>query len=301
MTSLEITKHIPFIKMHSNGNDFVIIDERQQGIVPPLMAKEIQRLADRHRGVGCDQVLVLSPSTHPEAQKKNIKAQVRIFNGDGSPAMACGNGMRCVGAFLAKAEGGQAHQEIFLQGPMEILKAVCEVDGHVTLEMDTPIVVQFLDQDLRPVHAFKVEGLLPIVLVMVGNPHVVVFCQHLDVDEFSSWAPQLACSATLERAFQKKPSSALLAGGYNVHAVACEGPQEARQLIWERGVGMTASCGTGAGAVAVAGVAAGLMTAPHITVHQPGGAIDVFWNREHLITRGPSVHVFSGVWTRNEK
>ena len=294
---------IPFTKMHSNGNDFVIIDDRQHAVLPPLAGGEIQCLANRHRGVGCDQMLVLSQPTHPEAQEKNIKAQVSIFNGDGSPATACGNGMRCVAAFLAK-EDPHSHQVMILQGPLGILKAVYVGGGHVprvALDADLP-TVHLLDLKSHPIHTHHmIKNVEVIALVTVGNPHVVVFQNHIErKDAFCKWAPLVAHDLSLERIFQESTASLLLTGGYNVHAVACVNSTEVHQLIWERGVGMTASCGTGAAAVAVAGVAAEL-TASHLTVHQPGGAIDVSWNGQRLMTEGPAVHVFSGLWERNEK
>jgi diaminopimelate epimerase len=254
-----------FHKMHGLGNDFVIVDAREQPFdVTPSLAKSI---ADRRTGVGCDQLIVLEPS-------ETADLTMRIWNSDGGEVESCGNATRCVvqltGARRIDSAGG------LLEG--EDLGAEVEVAigeprfGWDDIPLAYPI-------DTNPLPMAWGELVRPMAL-NVGNPHLVFF-----VDELDS-APIEAVGPTIERdaAFPER---------INVN-VAQVRDGEVRLKTWERGAGLTLACGTGACATAVAAIRSKRAKSP-VTVTMPGGSLTVAWDPGQAIRmRGSATHVFSG-------
>jgi len=244
-------------KMHGAFNDFAVIDRRNPGepFDPETFAR---RICDRRGGVGCDGLILVEPS-------KTADARMRIFNADGSEAEMCGNGLRCAARFLSEAgEGDSFH----LETAAGVLLAEIVSKGE-TYSIRTQIGTPRFEQRALP--------FANSAYVEIGNPHVVIFEKSLDAIDLKQTA------AKIQSLFPK---------GVNVHvAVAVDrGRVDARH--WERGVGLTQACGTGAAACAAAAIRFGLAESP-VAVHVPGGVLAVEWDGsgEAFLT-GPAVRVF---------
>ncbi len=256
-----------FSKMHGLGNDFVVIDAREAAV--PITAARAQAIADRHAGIGCDQLILIGAS---------VKADVsmRIFNADGSEVEACGNATRCVPLFVGR--------DVRIETKAGLLDART-VDGGVSVDMGAP---QF-DWDRIPL-AWAMDTLtMPVgwedlptpVVVNVGNPHVVFFCDDLDAVDV----------ARLGALIEHDP---LFPARVNVNFAQDLGGDQIRLIVWERGAGLTRACGTGACATAVAAIRRGLATGP-VTVSLPGGDLVIDWTPGGSIRMtGPATHVFDG-------
>ena len=266
-----------FIKMHGLGNDFVVIDARD-GRVPAITASRAAAIADRHRGIGCDQLILLSPT----ADAALADAAMTIWNADGSRAEACGNATRCVatlfdGAARIATDGGLLHTDRTAAGAVvDLPPPAFEWDRvPLSIPMDTSALPVAWDDLTAP------------VALSVGNPHVVFFVPDIDAVDLATLGPRI----------EHDP---LFPERVNVNIAAITGADSIALRVWERGAGLTQACGTGACATAVAAIAARRVAGP-VTVTQPGGALNIAWQPGGTIRmEGPATRVFDGVtdWSR---
>ena len=267
--------HVPFTKMHGLGNDFALI--RGDGIDLPAPAR-IRQLADRHRGIGFDQLLWL------EAPKRGgDDVHYRIFNTDGSEAEQCGNGARCIARLIA----GPGQRELRLGHGGGSVRARIEGDGAVTVEMAVPefrpAAIPFQAPEQAQRYALAVgDETVEAGVVSLGNPHAV-----LRVADVAS-APVLQLGERLER-HERFPNRA------NIGFMQVLAPDRIRLRVFERGVGETSACGTGACAAVVIGRTWDLLQS-RVTVELPGGALQVQWDGPGLPVwmTGEAVTVFEG-------
>ncbi len=258
-----------FLKMHGLGNDFVIIDARGAGDpVTPALARA---LGDRHRGVGFDQLAVITESDTADAT-------VTFWNADGSTAGACGNATRCV-AHLLLAESGAG--TLAMHTANGRLTAERLADGRIRVDMG-PARTGWRD---IPLAEEADTAALPLPgnpgAVSMGNPHCVFF-----VDD--AWAEPLA---EVDPHWEHHP---LYPERTNVEFVQVLSRGEVRLRVWERGAGITLACGSGACAAVVAGIRKGLL-GRRVTVHLDGGALEIEWRENgHVCMTGPVSHVFEG-------
>jgi diaminopimelate epimerase len=266
---------IPFKKMHGLGNDFVVIDARA-GNAPDAAA--IVRIADRHLGVGCDQVLVLG-----KAEDKSADLFMRIYNPDGSEAQACGNGTRCV-ARLFMDESGRG--ECTIQTVAGLLKCEEAGGGLVKVDMGAPRLNWKdipLSEERDTLELDALNGLYGApVAVSMGNPHVVFFVKRAGDVPLEEIGPQV------ER-------HVLFPERTNVEFAEVTGPESIRLRVWERGTGVTSACGSGACATMVAAVRRGL-TGRKAEITLDGGILQMEWRESdsHVLMTGPAVRVFEG-------
>lgn len=270
---------LPFTKMHGAGNDFVVLDRRHDA--EPLADSLIRLLGDRHRGVGCDQLLTIEPPRTPGAV-----LAYGIWNGDGSRAGQCGNGARCVAAWARRA-GLLAHGEHWLFDSPSGVVTVRDrgVDGF-EIDMGVPrfdaAAVGFVDDGRG--QQLPLDGLTwRFDIVSMGNPHAVLQVDALDR------APVAALGAALQ-------SDRRFRAGVNVGVAEVLSPQSLRLRVVERGVGETLACGSGACAAVAALRRRGLLEAS-VAVQLPGGTLSIAWagEGESLRMCGPATFVFEGV------
>ena len=280
---------LPFTKLHGLGNDYVYIDGFAHDVPDP--AALAVKIADRHFGVGGDGLILALP---PEAGV-DAHARMRMFNADGSEGEMCGNGIRCVCKLVHDHGLGAAPtaRPMRIQTGNGVLSLDYTLDANdrvdqVTVDMGVPV----LEFPAIPVDASKIDGDLDgFLFVGMGNPHAVVFVNQHGDDGADLARPERG--ATLER-------HAAFPNRINVHFVRVRSRTEVDVYHWERGSGATLACGTGACAVAVAGVRAGL-TDRAITAHLPGGPLKLDWREggpddNHVFMTGPAAEVFRGAW-----
>lgn len=259
-----MTQRVHVIKMHGARNDFILVDARTE----PLLDKPVfaRAFCDRRGGVGADGLLIVEPS-------QTASVRMQILNADGSEAEMCGNGIRCVARYLDEAGEGDA---------LAIETAAGTIRTNVVERTPTYLVRVAMGVP-RPEP--KPLGLEAAYFVSLGNPHVVLLRQALDELDLVETA----------LALQQVPQ---LPEGTNVHAAVIEGQNSVRARHWERGVGLTQACGTGAVACAVTAIGLGLVRSP-VNVHVPGGRLLVEWdgNGEAYLT-GPAQRVFETSVTR---
>ena len=258
-----------FIKMHGLGNDFVIVDAREQAFV--LNPESARAITDRREGVGCDQLIVMEPPESPGAD-----VFMRIRNADGGEVEACGNAARCVAALvMAEKEGGPVVIET-LAGLLPSQAAAGE--GLVTVDMG-PVAEGWeaipLAEPQDTLHlTLSLDGLSDPVAVNVGNPHAVFFVEDCEAVALAELGPRL----------EHDP---LFPDRANISAATLTGPDQLRLRVWERGVGITRACGTGACAAAVAAARRG-MTGRRIQVTLDGGPLTIEWRDDnHVVMTGP--------------
>jgi diaminopimelate epimerase len=271
--------NIRFTKMHGLGNDFVVLDAVHQHFVPS--AAQARFLADRHFGVGCDQVLVVEAPTRP-----GVDFRYRIFNADGGEVEQCGNGARCFARFV-RDRGLTDKREIRVETKSGIIAPRLEDDGQVTVDMGVPRLmpdeVPFESDSSDVVQPLRVnDKVFDITAVSMGNPHAVQVV--VDVDDFP-----VAKYGPLIEAHERFPRR-VNAGFMEVvdrHAI--------RLRVYERGAGETLACGTGACAAVVAGILRGVLDSP-VRVDTRGGALSIAWAGHGSPVRmtGPAVTVFEG-------
>jgi diaminopimelate epimerase len=266
---------IDFIKMHGLGNDFVVIDGRGRPI--RLEPHAVRAIADRHTGVGCDQVVVLA---RPETGLADIA--MRIFNADGGEVASCGNASRCVAA-LTMEELDRDH--VVVETKAALLDAEQGPDGTVSVDMglarfewrDIP-----LSEPADTLHLAIAAGPLnDPVAVSVGNPHAVFFVDDAEALELASLGSRLEHHPIFpERA--------------NIEVAQILGDERIRVRVWERGAGLTRACGTGACAALVAASRRGL-AGRKAEVLLDGGALMVEWlKNDHVLMTGPVAVSFTG-------
>lgn len=268
-----------FLKMHGLGNDFVIFDARQEPLA--LTEAQIVHIADRRRGVGCDQVIMLEPTASARAD-----AFMRIYNPDGSESSACGNATRCVASLLMQESGRDEACVATRAGVLYCTRA----ENGIAVDMGMPRtgwqeipLAQEMDTLRLPL---KENGLSDPVAVSMGNPHMVFFTTDIKDIALAELGPALEHHALFpERA--------------NVSVAEMTGPASIALRVWERGAGETLACGTAACATLVAAVRRGLISGRSAEVSLPGGILHIEWmeSNAHVIMTGPVAQVFSGVVT----
>lgn len=262
-----------FIKMHGLGNDFVIVDGRA-GPVPS--AAQIRAMADRRRGIGCDQFLTL------KAPAAAAAVHMAIHNPDGSVAEACGNGTRCVAALVMEQSGDQALTIETVAGQLDCRRAG---DGQIAVDMG-PVQLAAADIPLAEAvdsaHVTLADApYSDACCVGVGNPHAVFFVADAEAVDLAGVGPGLETHPMF-------PARA------NIEFVHLIGPDHLRMRVWERAAGITQACGSGACASAVAAARRGL-TGRAVTVDLDGGRLQITWrDDDHVIMAGPTALSFTG-------
>jgi len=270
---------VRFTKMQGLGNDFIVLDAVNQRFVPT--AAQARFLADRHFGVGCDQLLIVE-----KPQGKDADFRYRIFNADGGEVEQCGNGARCFARFVFD-RGLTGKREIRVETAGGLIAPRLEPDGQVTVDMGvprfTPAEVPFVGDADAPVHQLEIAGrFVDIGVVSMGNPHAVQVVDDVDAAPVAADGPRIESHPRFPRRVN--------AGFMQVvdrHAI--------RLRVHERGAGETLACGTGACAAAVTGIRQGLLDSP-VQVQMRGGSLVVAWDGGGTPVRmtGPAVTVFEG-------
>jgi diaminopimelate epimerase len=258
-----------FTKMHGAGNDFVVLDFTQTPFT--LSAEQLRKIADRHRGVGCDQILVVEKPRDPSADFR-----YRIFNADGGEVEQCGNGARCFVKFV-QARKLSAKREIRVETLGGMIVPRLEDDGEVTVNMGAPVV------ELPLIQVVEVKGeKTELSILSMGNPHAVQVVADVEAAPVTTQGPAL----------EQHPRfpNRVNAGYMQVrerHRIALR--------VWERGAGETLSCGTGACAAVVSGILRGLLDSP-VRVETRGGALTIAWagGDNAVWMKGPAEIVFEG-------
>ena len=268
---------LSFTKMHSLGNDFVLLD----GVRRPfhLGRDHIQHLSDRHRGIGCDQLIVAEPG------RNGADFSIRIFNTDGSQAEQCGNGARCFAKFLHD-EGLTDQTRLVVDTGSRLIQLEIEDDWQVVVDMGAPGfepgALPFDAQDEANVYQLDVAGeMVEISAISLGNPHAVLLVDDVDT------APVERLGPAIERPSRFPQRT-------NVGFACPITRSKIRLRVWERGVGETLACGSGACAAAVACHRLGRID-EEIEVELPGGIASVRWpGQGPVFLRGPAVTVYRG-------
>ncbi len=271
---------LEFTKMHGLGNDFMVIDAVTQEV--QLSDRQIERLGDRHFGIGFDQLLIVEPPTRPD-----VDFRYRIFNNDGTEVEQCGNGARCFARFVR--DKGLTHKSVI---PVETAGGLIELqitpDGQVRVDMGRP---QFVPERI-PFDAPQAELLYQVELsgldqsvqlsaLSMGNPHAVLLVEDLDHAPVLSWGPLLE-------------SHSRFPARVNVGFLQVLSRQQMRLRVFERGVGETLACGSGACAAMVAAHRQGLIE-DSVSCILPGGTLEIEWDgRTNVFMTGPAQRVFDG-------
>jgi len=264
---------IPFLKMHGLGNDFVVLDARKQALA--LDAAAASAIADRRRGIGCDQVIVIE-------RAKDADAAMRIFNADGGEVESCGNAARCVARLLMEETD---RDTVRLDTPGGMLICNDAGGGLVTVDMGAPA----LDWDKVPLASAADTNRFPLDVdgtaheasaVSMGNPHCVLFVDDAEAAPVASLGPRIEHHPM----FPKRT---------NVEFVAVGDRSHLRMRVWERGAGVTQACGSGACAVAVAAHRRGL-TGDKVEIELDGGSLAIELRDGRVLMTGPATLVFQG-------
>lgn len=261
---------VPFLKMHGAGNDFVVIDMRTRPL--DLAPDQVRHLADRRRGIGCDQLITL----HPRPAGTDADVLMRIHNPDGSEAGACGNATRCVAELLFEQTGHPFQVIRTLAGD---LPAERLADGRFRVDMGMPRL-GWRDIPL----AREVDTLhLPLpgdpAACSMGNPHATLFVADPDI------AGRAGPPLEIDPLFPERA---------NIGFARIDGPDRMRLRVWERGAGLTLACGSGACAAVVNAHRRGLV-GRHVTVEMDGGQLDIeLTEAGHVRMAGPAATAFQG-------
>lgn len=272
---------LEFTKMHGLGNDFVVVNAITQNVM--LRPEQIRRLADRHTGVGFDQLLIVEPPTRPD-----VEFSYRIFNADGNEVEHCGNGARCFALFVTEQKLTRSNP-ISVSTCNGVLSLNIDDNRLVTVDMGAPKTAP-ADIPFAPHGDGQHSGLyrldiggqaVELSVVNVGNPHAVVRVDNCDQAPVATLGPQIQ-------------QSGAFAEGVNVGFLEILSPTEAKLRVFERGVGETQACGTGACAAMVAAVSHGWLE-PTATLRLLGGALQLSYQAgEPILMTGPGEFVFDG-------
>jgi diaminopimelate epimerase len=286
--------HIPFIKMHGLGNDFIVFDGvnvsqgKLRDQIHKLTPAFARKICDRRYGIGADQILWIRP-----AKSKKAVARMEVMNADGSIAEMCGNGIRAVALYLSSENGRKrrsgktsgrktrknapATSEVY---PIETLVGVLDVEvkgSFARVDMGKPVVGP------QPEKLSGSGTQVEFWEVSMGNPHAIIFTESLDACPVETQGPLIEKHAR----FPKRT---------NVEYVQVNNRNKITVRVWERGAGITLACGTGACASAVASIVAGKVKSP-VQVELPGGALTIEWSgdpRHSVFMTGPAEEVFRG-------
>jgi diaminopimelate epimerase len=271
---------LPFTKMHGLGNDFVVLDAVTRRV--ELTPAQIQWIARRRFGVGCDQVLVLQT-----AERSGVDFYFRIFNADGSEAEQCGNGARCLARFLHD-RGLIDKTQIKLQSLGGVISLRLEADGRVTADMGVPVFepvrVPFEAKTQQVVYDLDIGARqVQVSVLSLGNPHAVQVVDELSDAVVSSQGPLIERHVRFPRRV-------------NAGFMQVLDRRHVRLRVHERGVGETLACGSGACAAVVAGCQRGLLD-DAVEVVLPGGSLSVAWagEDEGVFMTGPTVSAYEGI------
>lgn len=262
-----------FHKMHGLGNDFVIIDARETPV--EMNAARAHAIADRRTGIGFDQLILLEPS-------RIADVKMRIFNADGSEVEACGNATRCVALLLERPATIETLAGLLHTIPDEAGASVTL--GEPAFDWELIPIAMPIDTRAMPV---AWEELANPAAVNVGNPHVIFFVDDCDAVDLETLGPLIE-------------NDPLFPERINVNVASLVGENHLRLRVWERGVGLTRACGTGACATAVAAIRARHVTSP-VRVSLPGGDLTIEWAPGAPIRMtGPATYVYRGEtdWSR---
>lgn len=268
-----------FTKMHGLGNDFMVVDGVRQTVA--LSPERIRRWADRHFGIGFDQLLLVEAADTDDADFR-----YRIFNADGGEVAQCGNGARCFARFVHD-QGLTADNPIRVRTAADLLELTLQPDGRVSVSQGVPQWlperIPFLAAEPALRYTLNVDGGdWSIGAVSMGNPHAVLRVAAVEQ------APVTTLGARIER-HPRFPE------GVNVGFMEVVQPDFIRLRVFERGVGETLACGSGACAAVAVGQQWGLL-ASRVRVQLPGGELSIDWFEKHapVILTGPAVRVFDG-------
>lgn len=270
---------LEFTKMHGLGNDFMVIDLISQHVY--LDTLTIQRMADRHFGIGFDQLLIVEPPDMP-----NVDFKYRIFNADGSEVQQCGNGVRCFARFVHERQLTNK-TKIRVQTKSGIVEPELGPNGWVRVNMGQP---RFLPEEI-PFLAQEQEALYPLELannevvnidvVSMGNPHAVTLVSDVMKTDVARLGPQIESHARFPERV-------------NAGFMQILDERHARLRVFERGVGETLACGTGACAAAVSGMRRGLL-ANEVEIELAGGRLHIAWREGDVVwMTGPTAKVYDG-------
>ena len=267
---------LSFIKMHGAGNDFVIFDGRSNKLA--LKTGDIQRIASRRLGIGCDQVIVMEPS-------KKADLFMRIYNADGSEVQSCGNASRCISWLLMEETYANKVQIETRSGILECTRAgvarICVDMGAPSFEwQDIPLSEKRDTLNLE----MKQDGLVNPAAVSMGNPHMVFVVPDVKIINLAAIGPQLENHPLFpERA--------------NVSVVQIDKSDHVTLRVWERGAGLTLACGTAACAV-VAVLNKRKLVQDKVIVALPGGELEINWDKKtgHIFMTGEVATSFRGEW-----
>ena len=267
---------LPFLKMHGAGNDFVVLDGRETKLM--LVPEAVRQIADRHRGVGCDQLIII------ERDGAGADAFMRILNADGSESGACGNATRCVAALLAEETGLQRVNIRTISGLLE-----AEILGPGLVEVDMgPPHLEWGDVPLSgPADTLHLPlNLGPVsdpAACSMGNPHATFF-----IDDFQH-LPINTIGPLLEK-------NHLFPERANIGFARIDSASRIRLRVWERGAGLTLACGSGACAALVNAHRRGL-SARQAVVEMDGGELLITWAEDgRVLMRGQAETAFAGEW-----
>jgi diaminopimelate epimerase len=270
---------IRFTKMHGLGNDFVVFDAISQPV--SLSPELIRRIADRRFGIGCDQVLVVSPSS-----RADVDFRYRIYNSDGGEVEQCGNGARCFARFV-RDKGLTDKDEIAVETSAGVIYPRIQSDNDVLVNMGVPRFepkdIPFDAEVCKTTYEIDLDGEpVTVGVVSMGNPHAVQVVTDIDT------APVLEQGPLFQhhRRFPQRVNAGFMQILNRKHI---------RLRVFERGVGETLACGTGACAAVVVGRQMGLLDG-RVMVELPGGRLNITWEGEGqpVYMTGPAVSVFDG-------
>ena len=269
--------NIAFTKMHGAGNDFIVIDLREHPVL--LSESEIATMSDRHKGIGCDQIVLI------DFPRFDSDIRFRFLNSDGSESGACGNGTRCAASKIMREEN---RQTLSIETLAKVVNADLRPDGSVTVDMGLP------ETEWRKIPlAYEVNTLhLPIKLgplidatgVNIGNPHCVFFVEDAESIDIEYYGPIVA-------------SHRLFPENTNVEFVSKLPDGRLRMRVWERGVGITLACGTGVCATVESASLRGIINGRSADIIVDGGLLSANWREDgHIFLNGPVATSFYGVY-----
>ncbi len=270
---------LKFTKMQGAGNDFVVLDGTRQSL--SLTPEKLRLIADRHFGVGCDQILLVEKS-----QRHDADFRYRIFNADGGEVEQCGNGARCFVRFVHEKKL-TGKKEIVVETKSGLISPKLEDDGRVTVNMGAPVfeaaLIPFASNSDEITQTLDVAGqAVQITAVSMGNPHAVQVVDDVDTAPVAQQGPLIEHHAR----FPKRVNAGFMQILDHTHI---------KLRVYERGAGETLSCGTGACAAVVAGIRRGLLD-DTVHVATRGGALTITWRGDAnpVLMTGPAITVFEG-------
>ena len=268
---------INYTKMHGLKNDFIIIDARAKKIF--LNKKNIQKISNRKKGLGCDQLVIIE-----KPKKKKTSAFIKFYNSDGSITKACGNATRCV-AFLLMKEFKR--KKIALETESTLVNAFLTKNNQVSVDIGKAYFKWKQIPLKRKVNInkvnFNIDSYINPTLINVGNPHIIFFMQNLKKINLKKVGPKI----------EKNP---LFPERINVNFAKILKNNKIELRVWERGAGITKACGTGASATAVAAIKNKLINKRICYIHMDGGKLKIEYKKNgHIVMTGPTKTIKKGI------